>query len=100
MFSELNFQNTLSFAQEMDAKDPLAHFRNEFYIPDFHTNTVRYFTGNSLGLQPKRVEKFLLEELGAWRKFGVEGHFEAKRRSMSRIMTIWTIASLVATSRS
>ncbi len=79
MFSELNFQNTLSFAQEMDAKDPLAHFRNEFYIPDFHTNTVRYFTGNSLGLQPKRVEKFLLEELGAWRKFGVEGHFEAKR---------------------
>jgi kynureninase len=75
----LTFQNTLSFAQALDANDSLAKFRNEFYIPDFHTKQVRYFTGNSLGLQPKKAEKYLMEELEAWRKFGVEGHFEAKR---------------------
>jgi kynureninase len=74
-----SFQNTIEFALSLDKTDALAKFRDEFYIPNFHTKQVRYFTGNSLGLQPKKAEKYLLEELEAWRKFGVEGHFEAKR---------------------
>jgi kynureninase len=37
-----------------------------------------YFTGNSLGLQPKDTKKYIQQELDDWAKLGVEGHFEAK----------------------
>ena len=73
------FQNSLAFAQEMDANDPLKAFRDKFYIPTFHDKPIRYFTGNSLGLQPKATREYILEELDAWAKFGVEGHFLGKR---------------------
>ena len=73
------FQNSLAFAQEMDAKDPLKAFREKFYIPTFHDKPIRYFTGNSLGLQPKSTREYVLEELDAWAEFGVEGHFLGKR---------------------
>jgi len=75
----MNYSNTLEFAKEMDAKDPLNSFREKFYFPTFHKNEVVYFTGNSLGLQPKTVEGMIKEELDAWAKYGVEGHFLAKR---------------------
>ena len=73
------FQNSLAFAQEMDAIDPLKAFRDKFYIPTFHDKPIRYFTGNSLGLQPKATSEYILEELDAWAKYGVEGHFLAKK---------------------
>jgi hypothetical protein len=37
-----NFENTLSFAQQMDEKDPLKSFRERFHLPNFHEKTVRY----------------------------------------------------------
>jgi kynureninase len=74
-----HFENSLAFAQELDAKDPLKNFRDKFYFPNFHEKTVRYFTGNSLGLQPKSAHKYIQEELDAWAMYGVEGHFLAKR---------------------
>lgn len=74
-----HFENTLTFAQQMDAQDPLRSFRDKFYFPTFHEKTVRYFTGNSLGLQPRSTKEYILEELDAWAKYGVEGHFLAKR---------------------
>jgi kynureninase len=73
------FENTLSFAKQMDEQDPLKSFRDRFHFPTFHSETVRYFTGNSLGLQPKSVANYIQEELSDWAKFGVEGHFLAKR---------------------
>lgn len=73
------FEYSLTFAQQLDAKDPLKAFRNKFHIPSFHEKQVRYFTGNSLGLQPKATKEYVLEELDAWEKFGVEGHFLAKK---------------------
>jgi kynureninase len=73
------FEYSLSFAQQMDAKDPLKAFRNRFHIPNFLDKQIRYFTGNSLGLQPKSTKQYILEELEAWEKFGVEGHFLAKK---------------------
>ena len=75
----MSHQNTLEYAREMDAKDPLKKFREAFYFPDFHDKEVVYFTGNSLGLQPKTVQSYLQEELDAWAKYGVEGHFMAKK---------------------
>lgn len=72
------YQNTLAYAQEKDQFDPLRKWRSEFLIPDFHEKPVVYFTGNSLGLQPKQTQKYIQQELNDWAKWGVEGHFEAK----------------------
>lgn len=71
----MKFENSLSFAQEMDQKDPLKSYRDRFHFPTFTTNSVRYFTGNSLGLQPKSTRDFVNRELDDWAKWGVEGHF-------------------------
>ena len=73
------FENSLSFAQKMDAQDPLRDYRNRFHLPSLHPDGVRYFTGNSLGLQPKSTASYIQQELDAWAKWGVEGHFLAER---------------------
>lgn len=75
----MSYQNSLEFAREMDAQDPLRSFRDQFYFPDFHEKEVVYFTGNSLGLQPKQTQEYIQKELDAWAKYGVEGHFMADK---------------------
>lgn len=72
-------ENTLEYALDCDAKDELASFRTLFYHPELNGKQAIYFAGNSLGLQPKSAEFYLKQELEDWRKFGVEGHFEARR---------------------
>jgi kynureninase len=74
----MNYINSIAFAKELDEKDPLKHFRSEFHIPNFNPNGCYYFTGNSLGLMPKRAKAAIEQELDDWAKYGVEGHFEAK----------------------
>lgn len=73
------YSNTIEFARKLDAEDSLASFRDKFHIPHLHGKQAIYFTGNSLGLQPKNTETYLKEELEEWRTWGVEGHFNAKR---------------------
>ena len=74
------FANTLVFAEEQDKADALASFRNEFFFPsDEHGNSLVYFCGNSLGLQPKTATQYLQSELDDWQKWGVEGHFHGKK---------------------
>jgi kynureninase len=75
----MSFQYTKEYAQENDEKDPLAHFRKQFIMPNFTKEKCIYFTGNSLGLQPKSVAKNIQQELEDWAYWGVEGHFHAKR---------------------
>lgn len=72
------FVNSLAAAQALDAADPLKSYRDRFYIPTFHEKPVRYFTGNSLGLQPKSAQTYVQQELDDWAKWGVEGHFHGK----------------------
>ncbi|MBL7951983.1 MAG: kynureninase [Flavobacteriales bacterium] len=74
----MTFENTLSFAQELDRQDPLHPFRNEFLFPQYKERNAIYFTGNSLGLQPKAAAAALKQELDDWAQYGVEGHFHAK----------------------
>lgn len=71
-------QNTLAHARERDAADPLRSFRDEFLFPQHNGNPVIYFTGNSLGLQPKGAAAALKQELDDWARYGVEAHFQAK----------------------
>ena len=73
-----NFSTTLSFAQELDKKDTLSAFRNRFHIPLINGKDAIYFTGNSLGLQPKSTKDYILQELEDWKNHGVEGHFHGK----------------------
>lgn len=75
----MNFENSLVYAQQLDKDDPLGEYRNQFFIPQYKGKNSIYFTGNSLGLQPKSTGKYIEEELKAWKKYGVEGHFEGKR---------------------
>jgi kynureninase len=75
----LNFEASEKFAREMDARDSLKNFRNKFYIPKKpNGESVLYFTGNSLGLQPKTTRAYIEQELKDWEALGVEGHFNAK----------------------
>ena len=73
-----DFVNSLAAAQALDAADPLKSYRDRFYIPTFHEKGVRYFTGNSLGLQPKSAQAYVQQEMDDWAKWGVEGHFHGK----------------------
>jgi len=73
----MTFENNLDFANQLDEQDSLNHFREQFYIPVINGNECIYFTGNSLGLQPKTTQDYVVNELEDWANFGVEGHFHA-----------------------
>lgn len=70
----IQFKNSRDFAQQMDLEDPLNRFREKFYIPIIHGKESIYFTGNSLGLQPKTAQEHILNILEDWANYGVEGH--------------------------
>ncbi|MEJ0106011.1 MAG: kynureninase [Bacteroidota bacterium] len=72
----MKFENSLLFAQQLDEKDPLQKFRDEFIIPSVNGKEQIYFLGNSLGLQPKRTEGAIKEILRQWANYGVEGFFQ------------------------
>ena len=72
------YQDTLAYAKQADAADPLARFRDMFNIPkDAQGNNLIYLCGNSLGLQPKKAKEYVAQELSNWADIAVEGHFKA-----------------------
>lgn len=74
----IEFSNHIDFAKDIDSRDPLHAFRHQFYFPLLHGKQAVYFTGNSLGLQPKTTQDAILIELEDWANYGVEGHFHAR----------------------
>lgn len=74
----MKFENSISFAQQLDKEDALAVFRNLYHIPEKDGKPIIYFCGNSLGLQPKATKDYLAQELEDWKNLAVEGHFQAK----------------------
>ncbi|MDQ2070469.1 kynureninase [Natronospira bacteriovora] len=75
-----NLDFSLDAARRLDRDDPLAEWRAAFHIPPGPDGSdCLYFTGNSLGLQPRRVREMLQEELDDWARLGVQGHTEARR---------------------
>ena len=73
----MKYKNTEAFAQNLDERDKLAKYRNDFFYPkDDNKNGLIYFAGNSLGLQPKRASDYLTKELSIWSEKGVLGQEE------------------------
>lgn len=86
-----------AYANELDSRDRLSTLRDEFLIPSRHqlsssilgdhhspkvnnsttddSNACTYLCGNSLGLQPRRTEKYFQTYLATWATKGVHGHF-------------------------
>ncbi|NNF04551.1 MAG: hypothetical protein HKN17_08795, partial [Rhodothermales bacterium] len=69
----------LARAEQLDRSDELSAFRDRFHIPrDAAGEPVLYFTGNSLGLQPKNVRAEVETVMDEWARLGVHGHFDAE----------------------
>lgn len=75
----MQFQNTLEYARELDSQDKIASYRDQFIFPQHEGKNVIYFTGNSLGLQPKSAKKYVDEIMTDWANLAVEGHFYAEK---------------------
>lgn len=75
----MQFKNTLEYARELDAEDKLSSYRDQFIFPQHQGESVIYFTGNSLGLQPKSAKKYVDDIMTDWANLAVEGHFYAEK---------------------
>jgi len=80
------------YAVSLDAQDPLNHLRDEFLIPtkaqlkanslgeaesrDSSPESSIYLCGNSLGLQPKLLQRRMQQYFTTWATQGVFGHFK------------------------
>ena len=73
----MKWDNSIEGARALDAADELRSFRDKFYIPIIQGKECVYFTGNSLGLEPRTTQEYILRELEDWANYGVEGHFHA-----------------------
>ena len=78
MTDQIRFEGNKTFALEMDSKDELRNFRNQYHIPKKEGKDAIYFCGNSLGLQPKEAAGLVENEMNRWRDLGVEGHFKGE----------------------
>src|SRR6266705_1118235 len=71
----MKFSTDEDFALQLDAEDPLRHFREKFHLPlGKDGKPVIYFAGNSLGLIPKSARQIVEEELDNWATLGVDAH--------------------------
>lgn len=79
MQDTMQYDKRKAYALEADLTDPLASFRDEFYVPkQSNGDPYIYLCGNSLGLQSKNTKSSIDRELEDWANLGVEGHFHAK----------------------
>jgi kynureninase len=67
------------FARQLDAADALRSLRDRFLLPRRADGTpLVYLCGHSLGLQPAAARELVEQELNAWARLGVEGHFRGQ----------------------
>lgn len=76
----VKYETSAAFAKQLDIQDSLKSFREQFLFPrQKNGDLCVYLVGNSLGLQPKKAQNYVLQELEDWQRFGVEGHTEARK---------------------
>lgn len=68
------FKTDEQFARQLDAEDPLARFRDRFYIPE---GTV-YLDGNSLGLMSRDSEESVNRVMREWKEQAIGGWLDAE----------------------
>src|SRR4051794_26445576 len=64
---------TETYARALDGADPLAAFRDRFYLPE----GAIYLDGNSLGLLSKDAERCVQTALEQWKTLGIDGWLKA-----------------------
>ncbi|KAF3765211.1 kynureninase [Cryphonectria parasitica EP155] len=79
------FEDSLEYAQSLDASDSLRHLRDDYLFPtkaslkskslQKEDESCIYFCGNSLGLQSRTTRRFINAQLDTWAAIGVNGHF-------------------------
>jgi kynureninase len=75
-FYPKTYRTDQAFAQDLDARDPLRGYREQFFLPRHTDGTPQiYLCSHSLGLQPKAARAAVEQELDHWAELGVEGHF-------------------------
>src|SRR4029077_4649831 len=75
----MTFSADEDFARQLDAEDPLRHFRERFHLPlGADCKPLIYLGGNSLGPMPRAARQIVDQELDDWAKLGVDAHLEAK----------------------
>jgi len=73
----MTFSSDEDFARQLDAEDPLRHFRERFHLPlGPDGNPLIYLAGNSLGLMPKSARQIVEQELDDWAKLAVDAHLD------------------------
>ncbi len=65
----MTHQTSRKVAEQLDAADPLAKFRQRFFVPEGQI----YLDGNSLGLLSRDAERTLLQVLQVWKQGGIGG---------------------------
>ncbi len=71
---DYDFEPGEDFAKELDRQDPLASYRQRFYVP----KGIIYADGNSLGLMSKEAEESLARVVAEWRMHGIDGWLEGE----------------------
>ncbi|MCC6425287.1 MAG: kynureninase [Phycisphaerales bacterium] len=87
----MTFSPDLALAHQLDASDPLRHYRDLFEIPRAHDianlsapspfppdQPCIYMCGNSLGCMPRRARELINQELDDWARLAVEAHLHGK----------------------
>lgn len=69
----IDFKPSLDFAKQLDSKDHLGQFKEQFTIPQ---NTY-YLNGNSLGLCSQAAESALEQVKNEWKNLAIRGWFQA-----------------------
>lgn len=71
--------DSVATALGFDEADPMRQFAERFAFPETANGSrPLYFTGNSLGLMPRKVREYVSQELDDWSRLAVEGHLHAK----------------------
>jgi kynureninase len=71
----IEFSTDQAFAAEMDRSDPLARFREHFYI----SGDVIYMLGNSLGLLSREAEAASTAVMEEWKTMAIKGWLEGRQ---------------------
>jgi len=72
-----NFNGSVT-PEDLDGSDSLAGYRSRFHFPEPAGDEPIYFTGNSLGLMPKKAREYVDQEFEDWARLGVAAHMAAR----------------------